>query len=213
MRKESAAMVELLTPIVKAFITDNAFASTNEGMQVFGGHGYIAEWGMEQFVRDARINMIYEGTNTIQSLDLLGRKVLSDMGARLRKLGKIIKEFIEEEGVRKPMAEFIDPLAELAKTFEKLTMEIGMKAMTNRDEVGAAAVPYLRIAGHLVYAYLFARMAKIALARKGSGDTFYEAKLATARFYFAKLLPETASQFAAVRAGGSTLMALDAALF
>ena len=111
------------------------------------------------------------------------------------------------------MAEFIDPLAELAKTFEKLTMEIGMKAMTNRDEVGAAAVPYLRIAGHLVYAYLFARMAKIALARKGSGDTFYEAKLATARFYFAKLLPETASQIAAVRAGGSTLMALDAALF
>ena len=212
-RNESGAMVELLTPIVKAFITDNAFASTNEGMQVFGGHGYIAEWGMEQFVRDARINMIYEGTNTIQSLDLLGRKVLSDMGARLRKLGKIIKEFIEEEGVRKPMAEFIDPLAELAKTFEKLTMEIGMKAMTNRDEVGAAAVPYLRIAGHLVYAYLFARMAKIALARKGSGDTFYEAKLATARFYFAKLLPETASQIAAVRAGGSTLMALDAALF
>ena len=212
-RKESAALVELLTPIVKAFVTDNAFASTNEGMQVFGGHGYIAEWGMEQFVRDARINMIYEGTNTIQSLDLLGRKVLSDMGARLRKLGKIIKEFIEEEGVRKPMAEFIDPLAELAKTFEKLTMEIGMKAMTNRDEVGAAAVPYLRIAGHLVYAYLFARMAKIALARKGSGDTFYEAKLATARFYFAKLLPETASQIAAVRAGGSTLMALDAALF
>jgi len=212
-RKESAALVELLTPIVKAFITDNAFASTNEGMQVFGGHGYIAEWGMEQFVRDARINMIYEGTNAIQSLDLLGRKVLSDMGARLRKLGKIVKEFIEEEGVRKPMAEFIDPLAELAKTFEKLTMEIGMKAMTNRDEVGAAAVPYLRIAGHLVYAYLFARMAKIALARKGSGDKFYEAKLATARFYFAKLLPETASQIAAVRAGGSTLMALDAALF
>ena len=212
-RKESAALVELLTPIVKAFITDNAFASTNEGLQVFGGHGYIAEWGMEQFVRDARINMIYEGTNSIQALDLLGRKVLSDMGARLRKLGRIIKEFIEEEGVRKPMAEFIDPLAELAKTFEKLTMEIGMKAMTNREEVGAAAVPYLRIAGHLVYAYLFARMARIALARKGSGDTFYEAKLATARFYFARLLPETASQIAAVRAGGSTLMGLDAALF
>ncbi len=212
-RKESADLVELLTPIVKAFITDNAFASTNEGLQVYGGHGYIAGWGMEQFVRDARINMIYEGTNTIQSLDLLGRKVLGDMGARLRKLGKIIKDFIEEEGVRKPMTEFIDPLAELAKTFEKLTMEIGMKAMMNRDEAGAVAVPYLRIAGHLVYAYLFARMARIALSRKESGDTFYEAKLATARFYFAKLLPETASQIAAVRSGSSTLMALDAALF
>jgi len=212
-REANADLVTLLTPIVKAFITDNAFAATSEGLQVFGGHGYIADWGMEQFVRDSRINMIYEGTNTIQSLDLLGRKVLSDMGAKLKKFGKIIEAFIEKEGVRKEMAEFIDPLAELADKVEKLTKEIGLKAMLNHNEVGAAAVPYLRVLGHLVYAYLFARMARVALDNKKSNDTFYEAKLATARFYFARLLPETASQIRFARAGASSLMSLDAALF
>jgi len=110
-RKDTADMVTLLTPIIKAFLTDNAFTATNEGLQVFGGHGYITEWGMEQYVRDARITMIYEGTNTIQSLDLLGRKVLGDMGAKLRKFGKLVETFIEEEGIRKEMQEFIDPLA------------------------------------------------------------------------------------------------------
>ena len=104
-REEIGEMVALLTPIVKAFITDNAFIATNEGMQVFGGHGYIAEWGMEQFVRDARINMIYEGTNTIQSLDLLGRKVLGDMGSKLKKFGKLVEQFVDVEGGRKDMAE------------------------------------------------------------------------------------------------------------
>ena len=212
-RKDTADMVTLLTPIIKAFLTDNAFTATNEGMQVFGGHGYITEWGMEQYVRDARINMIYEGTNTIQSLDLLGRKVLGDMGAKLRKFGKIVENFIDEEGVRKEMQEFVDPLADIASKVEKLTKEVGMKAMMNHEEVGAAAVPYLRIVGHLVYAYLFARMAKIALANKTSGDPFYEAKLATARFYFAKLLPETAHLIRSTRAGSSSLMAMPADLF
>ena len=212
-RKDTADMVTLLTPIVKAFLTDNAFTATNEGLQVFGGHGYIAEWGMEQYVRDARINMIYEGTNTIQSLDLLGRKVLGDMGPKLRKFGKIVEAFIEDEGVRKDMQEFIDPLADLASKVEKLTKEIGMKAMMNHDEVGAAAVPYLRLVGHLVYAYFFARMAKIALANKASPDSFYQAKLFTARFYFAKLLPETAQLIRAASAGSKTLMAMPADLF
>ena len=212
-RKDTADMVTLLTPIVKAFLTDNAFTATNEGLQVFGGHGYIAEWGMEQYVRDARINMIYEGTNTIQSLDLLGRKVLGDMGQKLRKFGKIVEDFIEDEGVRKDMQEFIDPLADLASKVEKLTKEIGMKAMMNHDEVGAAAVPYLRLVGHLVYAYFFARMAKIALTNKASPDSFYQAKLFTARFYFAKLLPETAQLIRAASAGSKTLMAMPADLF
>ena len=212
-RSETNEMVSLLTPIVKAFLTDNAFIATNEGLQVFGGHGYIAEWGMEQFVRDARINMIYEGTNTIQSLDLLGRKVLGDMGKKLTKFGKIIEQFIEEEGVRKNMQEFIDPLADIAVKVEKLTKEIGMKAMLNHEEVGAAAVPYLRVVGHLIYSYLFARMAKIALEKESSGDPFYKAKLATARFYFAKLLPETATLIRQARAGSNSLMAMPAELF
>jgi len=212
-KKECADLVALLTPIVKAFFTDNAWIATSHCLQVFGGHGYIRESGMEQFVRDARINMIYEGTNTIQSLDLLGRKVLSDNGAKLKKFGKLIEEFVEEEGVNEEMQEFVNPLAELGEKVTKLTTEIGMKAFKNPDEVGAAAVDYLRVCGHLVFAYLWARMAKVALAKQSSGDTFYVAKVATARFYFAKLLPETAGLIRSARAGAPPMMDLDAALF
>jgi alkylation response protein AidB-like acyl-CoA dehydrogenase len=212
-RKEAADLVALLTPIIKAFLTDNAWIATSDAMQVYGGHGYIAEWGMEQYVRDARINMIYEGTNTIQSLDLLGRKILGDNGAKLRKFGALVQAFGEQHGTDEAMAEFITPLADLGDKVTKLTMEIGMKAFANPDEVGAAAVPYLRIVGHLVFAYFFARMAKIALDKQGSGDDFYKVKLATARFYFARLLPETATLILQARAGSACLMALDADLF
>jgi alkylation response protein AidB-like acyl-CoA dehydrogenase len=212
-RKEAEDVVALLTPIIKAFLTDNGWIATSHCMQVYGGHGFIAEWGMEQYVRDSRINMIYEGTNTIQSLDLLGRKVLGDNGAKLKKFGRWVQEFIEDEGVNEAMQEFVNPLADLGEKVTKLTTELGMKAMKSPDEVGAAAVDYLRVCGHLVFAYYWARMAKIALEKQGSGDTFYIAKLATARFYFAKLLPETASLIRSARAGASTLMALDEALF
>jgi len=212
-RKDSGEMLALLTPIIKAFLTDNGFEATVMCQQVFGGHGYIKEWGMEQFVRDARINMIYEGTNTVQSLDLLGRKVLGDNGAKLRAFGKEIAEFVEEHGISEEMQEFVNPLADLGDKVTKLTMELGMKAMGNADEVGAAAVDYLRVVGHLTFAYLFARMALIALDKQGSGDPFYTAKLHTARFYFAKLLPETASLIRTARAGLQPLMAMDEALF
>lgn len=212
-RKAAGDQVALLTPIIKAFMTDNGWIATSESMQVFGGHGYIGEWGVEQYVRDARINMIYEGTNGIQSLDLLGRKVLMDNGAKLRTFGEQIKTFVEENGTDEVMSEFITPLGDLGDKVTKLTMEIGMKAFQNQDEVGAAAVPYLRIVGHLVYAYLFARMAKIALEKEDSSDTFYKAKLATIRFYFARLLPETATLIRQARAGSACLMALDADLF
>ena len=212
-RKELEAQVALLTPVIKAFLTDNGWIATSHCMQVFGGHGYIHESGMEQFVRDARINMIYEGTNTVQSLDLLGRKILGDNGAKLKKFGKLIAEFFEEEGVNENMQEFVNPLAELGDKVTKLTTELGMKAFGNADEVGAAAVDYLRVVGHLCFAYFFARMAKVALAKQGSGDPFYTAKLHTARFYFAKLLPETASLIRSARAGLAPLMAMDEALF
>jgi alkylation response protein AidB-like acyl-CoA dehydrogenase len=212
-RKDCEAEVALLTPIVKAFITDNAWIATSHCMQVYGGHGFIHEWGMEQFVRDARINMIYEGTNTIQSLDLLGRKILANNGATLKKFGKKIAAFVEEEGTNEAMQEFINPLADIGDKVTKLTTEIGMKAFQNPDEVGAAAVDYLRVVGHMTFAYFWARMAKIALEKQGSGDKFYIAKLATARFYFAKLLPETASLIRTARAGLPTLMEMDEALF
>jgi alkylation response protein AidB-like acyl-CoA dehydrogenase len=212
-RKEAADEVALLTPIIKAFLTDNGWTATSEAMQVYGGHGFIAEWGMEQYVRDARINMIYEGTNTIQSLDLLGRKILMDNGAKLRKFGDKVKAFVEENGTDEAMSEFITPLGDIGDKVGKLTMEIGMKAFQNQDEVGAAAVPYLRVAGHMVFAYFFAQMAKIALEKQDSGDNFYKAKLATARFYFARLLPETAMLIRQARSGSANLMALDADLF
>ncbi|MBS0292956.1 MAG: acyl-CoA dehydrogenase C-terminal domain-containing protein [Proteobacteria bacterium] len=213
-RKDCDELVALLTPIVKAFITDNGHVATNACMQVFGGHGFIKEWGMEQHVRDNRINMIYEGTNTVQSLDLLGRKVLGNQGATLKKLGKLIGQLVMEEGVNEKMAEFINPIAMLGEQMTKFTTEIGFKGMQNPDEVGAAAVDYLRVAGHLVFGYLFARMAQVSLRAiaAGSQDPFYTAKLQTARFYFAKLFPETVMLMRTARAGAKVLMDTDAAL-
>ncbi|WP_313301525.1 acyl-CoA dehydrogenase C-terminal domain-containing protein [Diaphorobacter sp.] len=213
-RKDSADLVALLTPIVKAFVTDNGMSATIMSQQVYGGHGYIKESGMEQFVRDARINMIYEGTNGIQALDLLGRKVLGNQGATLKKFGKLIAQLVEEEGVNEKMAEFINPIAMLGDQMTKFTTEIGFKAMQNPDEAGAASVDYLRVAGHLVFGYFFARMAQVALREIANGNTdpFYQGKLQTARFYFAKLFPETASLMRTARAGSKSLMDTDAAL-
>jgi len=213
-RKDSDEMLSLLTPIVKAFITDNGHIATNACMQVFGGHGFIKEWGMEQFVRDNRINMIYEGTNTIQSLDLLGRKVLGNNGATLQKFGKLVGKLVAEEGVNEKMAEFINPIAYLGDQMTKFTTEIGFKGYQNPDEIGAAAVDYLRVAGHLVFGYFWARMAQTALREIAAGNTdpFYVAKLQTARFYFAKLFPETATLMRTARAGSKVLIDTDAAL-
>jgi hypothetical protein len=212
-RRDSADLVALVTPIVKAFLTDNAWIATSACLQVFGGHGYIREWGMEQFVRDSRISMIYEGTNTIQSLDLLGRKILGDNGAKLKKFGAIVAKFVEDEGTNEAMQEFVNPLADLGEKVTKLTTELGMKAFQNRDEVGAAAVDYLRICGHLIFAYFWARMAKVALEKVDGGDPFYKAKLVTARFYFAKLLPETAMLIRTARAGAKPMMDMEESSF
>ncbi len=210
-------MMALMTPIVKAFLTDNGFFRASECLQVFGGHGYIREWGMEQLLRDSRINMIYEGTNTIQSLDLLGRKILLDNGAKLRKFGALVRQFVADHGTAAEMSEFVTPLADLADKVEKLTMELGMKAFANQDEAGAAAVDYLRVAGHLVFAYFWARMAQVALAHCAADgdavDPFYKSKLATARFYFQRLLPETAFHIRAARSGAASLMAFEAQWF
>jgi len=212
-RTEAGELVTLLTPVVKAFITDNSFETNNLALQVFGGHGYIEEWGMSQYVRDSRINMIYEGTNGIQALDLLARKVLSDGGKRLQKFGAIIAEFAQAQAERPDMQEFVAPLIDLGKNLTQLSMEIATKAARDANEVGAAANHYLRIVGHLVYGYLWARMARIALDKAGSGDAFYVGKLHTARFYFQRLLPETAYHFQAARAGAASLMAIDEVLF
>ena len=207
-RKDAAEMVAMLTPIVKAFITDNGWIATSSCLQVLGGHGFISEWGMEQYVRDARINMIYEGTNTIQSLDLLGRKVLGNQGATLKKFGKLIAQLVAEETDNEDMAVFTQPLAKLGQQMTAFTGEIGMKAMANADEVGAASVDYLRVTGHLVFGYFWARMAQVAFKKmaSGSNDPFYKAKIQTARFYYSRLFPETASLMLTARSGSDVLM-------
>ena len=178
-------------------------------------HQLHPDWSnqqVEQFVRDSRINMIYEGTNTIQSLDLLGRKVLGNQGATLKKLGAIMEEFAESCENDEAMQEFIGPMLKAAELWSTLTFEIGSQAMKNPEVVGAAAVDYMRVAGHTVFAFWFAKMAKIALAKKDSGDPFYAAKLQTARFYFAKLLPEIESCAITARAGLKPLMETELAL-
>ncbi|WP_137937961.1 acyl-CoA dehydrogenase C-terminal domain-containing protein [Chitinivorax sp. B] len=209
-RQDAADMVALLTPIAKAFMTDNGYTVTNLSMQVYGGHGFIREWGMEQFVRDCRISQIYEGTNTIQALDLIGRKVLLDQGQKLRKFTKIIHKFCEANGQDPQMKEFVEPLVKLMKDVGDVTMHIGMQSMMNKDEAGAAAVDYLRLVGHLAFGFFWAWMVKVAYSKMETGDKkFYQSKVTTARFYFQRLLPETASLLQTLRSGCKNLMDLE----
>src|SRR5689334_3324984 len=214
-RKINGEMVALLTPVIKGFITDNGYESCTLAMQVLGGHGYIAEHGLKQCVRDARINMIDEGTNTIQALDLLGRKVMGDMGAKLMKFGKAMHAALKPMEDLPAMQEFLAPFNALQAEIQKLTMEIGQKAMKNPDEVGAAAVPYLRAMGHLVFSFAWTGAAGVALTNlaKNPNDTFYKAKVATARFYFAKLYPESKALIDQARAGSATLMEMPVEAF
>ena len=213
-RADAADLVALLTPVAKAFMTDNGYTAANLGMQVFGGHGYIREWGMEQLVRDARISQIYEGTNGIQAIDLLGRKVLLDQGAKLRKFTKLIHKFCQRYEGHPQLGEFVAPLAKLMKEIGEITMSVGMASLQNKDEAGAAATDYLRLVGHLTYAWLWARMAEVAYAKLGQGDdAFYQAKITTARFYYAKLLPEAEALKASIKSGAKPLMALEEAHF
>ena len=172
---------------------------------------------MEQLVRDARINMIYEGTNGIQALDLLGRKILQDNGAKLKVFAKHVQAFVEANAANAEMMPFIAPIMKLGDTITKVTTEVGMKAFSNADEVGAASVDYLRLVGHLVYGYFWAQMAKIAMDKiAADGDAvepFYKAKLMTAQFYFDKLFPETAGLVAKIRTGGKSVMQMEEVLF
>jgi hypothetical protein len=210
-KKAADELLGFLTPIAKAFLTEVGCEATNLGVQVFGGHGFIAEWGMEQLVRDAKISTIYEGTTGIQALDLLGRKVLMTQGQSLKNFTKIVHTFCKENAENEAMAPFIAPLAELNKEWGDLTMKVGMNAMKNRDEVGSASVDYLMYSGYVTLAYLWAKMAKAAQDALASGTTeedFYNAKLTTARFYYSRILPRTKSHAATMLAGADSLMDL-----
>ncbi|MEZ4632083.1 MAG: acyl-CoA dehydrogenase C-terminal domain-containing protein [Deinococcales bacterium] len=215
-RETAGDLVALLTPVAKAFMSDNGFEVCNLGMQIYGGHGYIKEWGMEQFVRDARIAQIYEGTNGIQSLDLIGRKVLRDNGQKLRLFGGMVQDFIKANQKDKNLKEFLEPLGEIAKEVQDVSMWIGMRALRNRDEVGAAATDYLRLVGLLIYGYFWALMAKVAqdkLAQKPKDASFYEAKVHTARFFFSRILPQSQTLAQTIRSGSKVLMELETEAF
>ena len=215
-RKFSDNILSLLTPIAKAFLTETGSESAKHGVQVFGGHGFISEHGMEQIVRDTRISCLYEGTTEIQAIDLLGRKVLGTQGAMLKDFTKIIHKFAEANKDNAAMQEFVEPLAALNKEWGDLTMQIGMRAMQNPEEVGAAAVDYMYFSGYVTLAYLWARMALVAQEALAAGTTdvdFYNAKVATARFYFKKILPRVRSHVDVIATGVEPLFALDAEHF
>ena len=207
-QQHAAALVALLTPVAKAFFTDTGFDSCVLGQQVFGGHGYIREWGQEQLVRDVRIAQIYEGTNGIQALDLLGRKVIANGGESLRLFTGQIREFASQPD--KPYAsELLDAVARL----EQVSDWLQVRAKANPNETGAACVEYLHLFGYVAYAWLWARMADVAQRSHSADPGFYGAKLATAQFYFSRLLPRTLSLEQGIRAGSESLFELDASHF
>ena len=211
-RRRAEALVSFLTPIIKALLTENAIECTNLALQVYGGHGYIAEHGMEQYVRDARITTIYEGTTQIQALDLLGRKIVQQRGEGLRLFLEEINGFCAQHAHGDGYREFIPKLSALAKEWGELTQALAQRAMQNPDEIGAAAVDYLMYSGYVALAYFWARSVAAADAST-QGEEFRQAKRLTARFYFARLLPRTRAHRAAVEAGGDSVFAMPEGLF
>jgi hypothetical protein len=212
-RDEAAAMLGLLTPLVKALSSDLAVESTLLAMQVFGGHGYIRENGVEQHLRDVRIVGLYEGTNGVQAMDLLGRKVLADQGRHMGTFLDMAAAFTETCSPRKAMREFAQPLAGLVTEVRQLTCELIATSARDPHAAGAAAAPYLRLVGHLALAWTWARMAQVAFKNAESSDPIYASKIATARFYYQRLLPQTAALCGEIRAGSSALMAPALELF
>ncbi|WP_342622728.1 acyl-CoA dehydrogenase C-terminal domain-containing protein [Pseudomonas alkylphenolica] len=199
--------VALLTPVAKAFFTDNGLESCVLGQQVFGGHGYIREWGQEQLVRDVRIAQIYEGTNGIQALDLLGRKVVADGGRALAEFTGQIRHFCEQD------TPYREPLLKATSDLQSLSQWLSEQAREDANAVGAASVEYLQLFGYVAYAYMWARMDAVAAANLAQDPAFYAAKRATAAFFFARLLPRTLSLQASIRAGSTSLFSLAAEHF
>lgn len=213
--KKADDLMALLTPIGKAFVTEVGYECANIGVQVYGGHGYIREWGMEQIVRDARISMLYEGTTGIQALDLVGRKVLGSGGQLLLEFTNEIDTFCEAHSGDEN-AEFVKPLLAVKEEWLELSMKLGEAAAANADEAGAASVDYLMYSGYVTLAYFWARMAAVSKQKiaEATGDvSFYEAKLLTARFYFKRILPRTATLKITVAAGAEILMDMPEEMF
>ncbi|WP_150305319.1 acyl-CoA dehydrogenase C-terminal domain-containing protein [Pseudomonas saliphila] len=215
-KTDAEDQLAFLTPICKAFMTDTGLEVTSHGMQVFGGHGYIREWGQEQQMRDCRIAPIYEGTNGIQALDLLGRKVLMSQGKLLRVFTKQVHQLCQQQEGHATLGEYVNKLSELNKQWGELTQQVAMRAMQNREEVGASSTDFLMFSGYVTLAFVWLKMAVAAQAKLEAGtdeSDFYQAKLATQEFYFKRLLPRAQAHLAALEAGADTLMKMPAEQF
>ncbi|HEX9448945.1 MAG TPA: acyl-CoA dehydrogenase C-terminal domain-containing protein [Dongiaceae bacterium] len=213
-RQEADDRVALLTPLVKAYLTDHGFAAANLGVQVFGGHGFIRDWGMEQLVRDARITQIYEGTNGIQALDLVGRKLGVGTGRLLRRFFHPVSAYIDTTGKDPAMLEFVLPLAKAFAKLQQATGWLAQAGMKDPEEAGAAATDYLRLFSLVALGYMWCRMVAVALPKQeGEEAAFYQGKIAAARFFVTRILPETNLLFTTLTAGKASLMAMPAEMF
>ena len=219
-RAEAGDAVALLIPVVKAFLTDTGFEATNLGVQVLGGHGYVSDWGMEQFVRDARITQIYEGTNGIQALDLIGRKVPEGTGRMLRRFFHPVDRSLTDWERDPDMAPIAAPLAKAFRTLQRTTAGVAQQALRDPDEAGAAASDYLRMFGLVAVGFMWVLMIDVArqearrVAETGSGDAaFYQAKIKTGRFYLTRVLPQVAGLAGSIAAGAEPVMDMGADAF
>jgi acyl-CoA dehydrogenase len=205
----------LMTPVLKGVLTDVGFSNAVLAQQMWGGHGYIAENGMEQFVRDARIAMIYEGANGIQALDLVGRKLPRDGGRASMAFFGEVAAFAKDHGGDEAMKPFVAPLSAALGHLQQATMWLMQNAMTKPDNAGAAATDYMQLFGLVVFGYMWARMAKVAQDKIAAGDTssYLKAKLVTGRFFMERTLPETALHLARIQSGSDTTMELPAEAF
>jgi hypothetical protein len=207
---QAHALVSLLTPVVKGFLTDKGFEGAVQAQQVFGGHGYIEETGISQFVRDARIAQIYEGANGVQALDLVGRKLGADGGKPIMAFFAIVRSFILENEADEPLkAGFLDPLKAASKDLQAAA-EFFLANIKTPNAALAGSTDFLHLFGHVALGLMWARMAK---ASAGRGDDFHAAKLATGRYYMARLLPATALHLARIKSGAEPVMALPAEAF
>lgn len=206
-KKYADAMVALMTPIAKAYMTDRALDSCVAGQQIFGGHGFIREWGQEQLVRDTRITQIYEGTNGVQAMDLMGRKVVANNGQLFELFASEVSGFIEAESDNAAVAHLLKPLAAAVERLSDATEFVIAAAKQDPNAIGAAACDYLDMFGLTAYAYMWARMAKVAAPKAGE-DEFYASKAVTAKFFFNRLLPKTVSLLESIKAGSEDMMAL-----
>lgn len=206
----------LMTPIVKSLFTELSSETANLAVQIYGGHGYIRENGVEQYVRDARITQIYEGTNGIQALDLVGRKMPAHAGRQLRRFFHPVADFIEVNKADTRIGDMVQALERSFNLLQMTTGQIAQQGLKDPEEAGAAASEYLKLFGLVALGFVWVRAAKIAAERLEAGDGdagFYDAKLKSARFFIDRILPQTMSLFLSIKAGKATLMALDADAF